>query len=52
MQHGEVGEAFVPHEQKRNAYRALMGKREGKRSLAGPKSRLDDDIKKDLQEKR
>jgi hypothetical protein len=35
---------------KRNAYRVLVGKPEGKRPLGRPRSRLVDNIKKDLRE--
>jgi hypothetical protein len=34
--------------EKRNAYRILMGKSEGKRLLGRPRSRWDDNIKTDL----
>ena len=37
-------------EQSRNAYRALVGKPEGKRPLGRPRPRWDDNIKMDLRE--
>jgi hypothetical protein len=36
---------------KRNAYRILMGKPEGKRSLGRPRRRREDNIKMDLRER-
>ena len=35
---------------RRGVYRVLMGKREGKRPLGGPRRRWEDNIKMDLQE--
>jgi len=35
---------------RRNVYRVLVGKPEGKRSLGRPRSRWEDNIKMDLQE--
>ena len=37
-------------EQSRNAYRVLVGKPEGKRSLGRPKRRWEDNIRMDLRE--
>ena len=37
-------------EQSRNAYRVLMGKPEGKRPLARPRRRWEDNIKMDLRD--
>ena len=37
-------------EQSRNACRVLVGRPEGKRPLGKPRSRLEDNIKKDLRE--
>ena len=37
-------------EQSRNAYRILVGKREGKRLLKSPRHRWEDNIKMDLKE--
>ena len=37
-------------EQSRNAYRVLVGKPEGKRSLGRPRHRLGDNIRMDLRE--
>jgi hypothetical protein len=45
-----VGGACSPNGEKRNAYRLLVGKLEGKRSLGRPKRRLVDNIKMDLLE--
>jgi hypothetical protein len=36
--------------EKRNAYRVLLGKSEGKRLLGRPRSRCEDSIKMDLRE--
>jgi hypothetical protein len=36
--------------EKRNAYRILVGKPEGKRLIGGPRSRCVDNIKMDLRE--
>ena len=36
--------------EKRDVYRGLVGKPEGKRSLGRPRRRLEDNIKMDLQE--
>jgi hypothetical protein len=36
--------------EKRNAYRILVGKSEGKRPLGRPRRRLEDNIKMDLRE--
>jgi hypothetical protein len=38
--------------EKRNAYRVLVGKAEGKRPLERPRCRWEDNIKMDLKEKR
>jgi hypothetical protein len=37
-------------QEKRNAYRILVGEPEGKRPLGGPRRRLVDNIKMDLRE--
>jgi hypothetical protein len=42
------GERVEGMEEKRNAYRVLMGKSEGKRSLGIPRRRWEDNIKMDL----
>jgi hypothetical protein len=36
--------------EKRNAYRVLVGKPEGRRPLGRPRSKLEDNIKVDLKE--
>jgi hypothetical protein len=41
---------FLSIREKRGAYRALMGKPEGRRPLGRPRRRWDDNIKKDLRE--
>jgi hypothetical protein len=38
------------HEEKGNAYRIFVGKREGKRQLGRPKCRWEDNIKMNLRE--
>jgi hypothetical protein len=45
-----MGMAFSMHGEKRNAYRVLVGKQEGKRPLERPGHRLEDNIKMDLRE--
>jgi hypothetical protein len=45
-----VGWACSPNGEKRNAYRLLVGKPEGKRSLGRPRHRWVDNIKMDLLE--
>jgi hypothetical protein len=45
-----MGRACSRHWEKRNAYRILVGKPEGKRPLGKPKRRWDDNIKRDLRE--
>jgi hypothetical protein len=45
-----VDGACSPNEGKRNAYRLLVGKPEGKRPLGRPRRRLVDNIKMDLLE--
>jgi hypothetical protein len=47
--HNEMGRECSTNE-KRNAYRILVGKSEGKRSLGRPRSRWMDNIKMDLRE--
>jgi hypothetical protein len=44
----EMGEAYSPHGEKRNAYRDYLGKPEGKRPLGRPRRRCEDNIKMDL----
>jgi hypothetical protein len=45
-----MGRACSTNGEKRNAYRILMGKPEGKRSLGRPRHRWVDNIKIDLRE--
>jgi hypothetical protein len=47
----EMGRAFSASGEKRNAYRILAGKSEGKRPLGRPRSRWVDNIKMNLREK-
>jgi hypothetical protein len=46
----EKGRACNMHEEKRNAYRILLGKPEGKRALGRPRRRWEDKIKMDVRE--
>jgi hypothetical protein len=46
-----MGRACSTNGAKRNAYRILVGKPEGKRSLRSPRSRWVDNIKMDLRER-
>jgi hypothetical protein len=43
-----MGRACSTHGEKRNAYRILMGKPEGKRLLGRPRCMWEDNIKMDL----
>jgi hypothetical protein len=45
-----VGKAYITNGEKRNAYRILVGKPEGKRPLRRPRRRWVDNIKMDLRE--
>jgi hypothetical protein len=45
-----MGGACSTNEEKRNAYRILVGKQEGKRQLGRPRRRWVDNIKIDLRE--
>jgi hypothetical protein len=45
-----MGRACSTNVEKRNAYRILVGKPEGKRPLISPRRRLVDNIKMDLRE--
>jgi hypothetical protein len=45
-----MGRACSKHGEKRNAYRILVGKPEGKRPLGRPRRRWDDNIKMNLRE--
>jgi hypothetical protein len=46
----EMGRACSTNREKRNAYRILVGKPEGKRPLGRPRHRRLDNIKMDLRE--
>jgi hypothetical protein len=46
----EMGRAYSTTGEKRNAYRVLLGKPEGKRPLERPRQRWVDNIKIDLRE--
>jgi hypothetical protein len=48
----EMGRACSTNGEKRNAYRILVGKPEGKRPLGRPRRRWVDNIKMDLRETR
>jgi hypothetical protein len=43
-----MGRACITHWEKRNAYRILMGKPEGKRPLVRPRHKYEDNIKIEL----
>jgi hypothetical protein len=45
-----LGRACSRHESKKNAYRILVGKPEGKRTLGTPRCRWEDNVKMDLKE--
>ena len=45
-----MGRTCARTEQSRNAYRGLMGRLEGKRSLGRPRRRWEDNIKMDLKD--
>jgi len=44
-----VGDACSTYGERRDVYRVLVGKPEGKRPIGRPKSRWEDNIKMDLQ---
>jgi hypothetical protein len=46
-----MGRAYSTNMEKRNAYRILVGKPEGRRSLGRPRRRLEDNIKTNLGER-
>jgi hypothetical protein len=46
-----MSRGYSSHRQKRNAYRVLVGKPEGKRPLGRPRSKWEDNIKMDLRER-
>jgi hypothetical protein len=46
----EMGKARSKYRDRRDAYKVLVGKPEGKGTLGRPRRRLKDDIKMDLQE--
>jgi hypothetical protein len=48
----EMGRACGTYKERRGAYRALVGKPEGRRPLGRPRRRWEDNIKMDLQEVR
>jgi hypothetical protein len=50
LKEGEVGRAYSTNGEKRNAYRLLVGKPEGKRPLGRPRRRRESNIKIDLRE--
>jgi hypothetical protein len=50
MKEYEMGRACSTHGPKRNAYRVLVGKPEGKRPVGRPRRRWEDNNKMDLRE--
>jgi hypothetical protein len=48
VKENEVGKECSTHREKRNAYRVLVGKPEGKGPLGRPRHRWEDNIKMDL----
>jgi hypothetical protein len=50
VKENEMGRACSTNGEKRNAYRILVGKREGKRPLGRPRRRWVDNIKMNLRE--
>jgi hypothetical protein len=50
IQGPEMGRTCSMHEEKRNAYRILVGKQEGMRPLGRPRRRCEDNIRMDLRE--
>jgi hypothetical protein len=50
LEKNEMDEACSMYGEKRGAYRILVGRPEGKRTLGRPRHRLEDNIKMDLQE--
>jgi hypothetical protein len=45
-----MGRTYGTYRERRGAYRALVGKREGRRPLERPRRRWEDNIKMDLRE--
>jgi hypothetical protein len=45
-----MGRVCRTHEEKRNSYRILVGKPEGRSPLGRPRRRWDDDLKRDVRE--
>jgi hypothetical protein len=50
MKENEVGRTCGMHGEKRNVYKVLMGKLEGKRPLERPRHRWENGIRMDLRE--
>jgi hypothetical protein len=50
VKENEMDRAYSTNEEKRNAYRILVGEPEGKRQLGRPRRRWVDNIKMDLRE--
>ena len=46
----EMGGACSPYRERRGAYRVLVGRLEGRRSLGRPRHKWEDNIKMDLQD--
>ena len=50
IEKNEITGTCRPYGERRRAYRVLVRKAEGKRSIGNPRCRMDDNIKMDLQE--
>jgi hypothetical protein len=50
LKENEMGRVYSTHEEKRNAYRILVGYLEGKRPAGGTRIRWEDNIKRYLRE--
>jgi hypothetical protein len=50
IEKNEMGGSYSAYAESRGAYRVLVGKHEGKRSLGRPRRRWEDNIKMELQE--
>jgi len=50
MEKNKMDEACSAYEERRDRYRVLVGKPEGKRPLGSPRRRWEDNIKMDIQE--
>ena len=50
IQKNDIGRAHNKYEERRGAYRVLVGKPKGKRALGRPRHRWEDNIERNLQE--